>query len=305
GLPEIVLIFRVLNGDSTNSGYLTHVSVYLNDEEILSENELNQSNGLVEKSVTLTQEENILWVKLWDDPPGWITISFLIEVADRNFTIPGDNYELPPDTVPVPEEYWKFPKENDIPFSEFKAIPRYIPTEKEVREYFEQYPTGEGTNSCPFNNNQRGDILLTHDGWIWCGWHRHSGIWTGYGGARGTVHSHGDDGGVCYKIVDYWWNSYDFCRVMRVITWPISTNLRSSATDYCEEQIGKPYNYNWLWKWTQSSFYCSQLNWAGYYWKSPWYCRIDIDICCHLGDCHVSPDEIFANWRTYTIASGW
>jgi uncharacterized protein YycO len=93
--------------------------------------------------------------------------------------------------------------------------------------------------------------------------------------------------------------------VMRVVTWPIGTGLRSSATDYQEAQIGKPYNYNWLWKWTQSSFYCSQLNWAGYYWRSPWYCRIDIDIWCHLGDAHVAPDEIYASWRTYTIASSW
>lgn len=38
----------------------------------------------------------------------------------------------------------------------------------------------------------------------------------------------------------------------------------SKAADYCYNQIGKPYNWNYLNVSTRSSFYCSHLVWAAY-----------------------------------------
>ena len=38
----------------------------------------------------------------------------------------------------------------------------------------------------------------------------------------------------------------------------------AAAADWCAQQIGKPYNYNFLNKTTRDSFYCSQLVWAAF-----------------------------------------
>ncbi|MDD7267193.1 MAG: YiiX/YebB-like N1pC/P60 family cysteine hydrolase [Lachnospiraceae bacterium] len=44
-----------------------------------------------------------------------------------------------------------------------------------------------------------------------------------------------------------------------------TTNLEDrTAADWCYNQIGKPYNFNFLNTETRSSFYCSQLVWAAF-----------------------------------------
>lgn len=39
----------------------------------------------------------------------------------------------------------------------------------------------------------------------------------------------------------------------------------AAAADWCMQQLGKPYNYNYLNKRTRDEFYCSQLVWAAFY----------------------------------------
>lgn len=315
GPPNRTLTFRVENGDSTAAHRLSSVHIYLNDEEIFSPKDFNQNVGIVEKDITLPKDVNELKVRLASNPGGFITFSMILTIESRTFTYTGTGYELPPDTVPVPDEYWKYPKEEDIPWSEFQSIQRYIATPEEVQDYYSSGPPGptEGTNSINFAYGQKGDVILVHDGWFWAGWHRHAGLFIIHAYIPGvytyetypwaTIHSHPNTKGVDYRSEGYWHNGYDFCRLMRVITWPRSTTLRSDAVIYAEQHLHYPYNYNWVWKWTQSSFYCSQLDWAGYYWKSPWYCRIDIDAT--WWDSWVSPDDIYANWRTYTVTYSW
>jgi len=314
GPPNGTFTFHIINGDSTGAKRLSSVHIYLNDEEIFSPKDFNQNVGIVEKDITLPKDVNVLKVRLASNPEGFITFSMIMTIESRTFTYTGTGYELPPDTVPVPEEYWKYPKEADIPWVEFQSIPRYIATPEEVQDYYSSGPPGptEGTNAINFALGLRGDVILVHDGWFWFGWHRHAGIfrvhyqrypYTYETYPFSTIHSHPNWGGVSYMTEQYWHQGYDFCRLMRVITWPSSTTLRSDATTYAEQHLGYPYNYNWLWKWTQSSFYCSQLDWAGYYWKSPWYSRVNID--ASWWNSWVSPDDIYASWRTYTVTYSW
>jgi uncharacterized protein YycO/glucan-binding YG repeat protein len=43
-----------------------------------------------------------------------------------------------------------------------------------------------------------------------------------------------------------------------------SDSQESAAVDWCAQQAGKPYNFNFLNTTTRSSFYCSQLTWAAF-----------------------------------------
>ena len=109
---------------------------------------------------------------------------------------------------------------------------------------------------------------------------------------------------MAYKNWHYWQDNYDECVVTRVVCWPYNqTALTDSAVAWTKRQLGLPYSNNWEWKWYTNTYYCSQLNWAAYYYKTHWYCRVDVS----LGDAvpFVRPDDIFTNARVYPIAIGW
>ncbi len=211
-------------------------------------------------------------------------------------------------------------KEMEFPFDKFKKIERWIPSEKDMKFMLGRYAPdenegvkfgdGDGVNMCDLSMAIKGDVLLVHNGFVPWGWHSHAGIFYGGTGVYSTIESDcnqnyfGDPHpGVHFEPVSHWNNDYDFCRIMRVITWPLSTSYRSKAAEYARKQLGKPYNFNWLWKWATDKFYCSQLVWAGYYRTSKWYARIDIDAV--PSDTWVAPDELYASWRTWTVTSSW
>lgn len=58
--------------------------------------------------------------------------------------------------------------------------------------------------------------------------------------------------GVAYPLAD------------RGLTEEQATGIRSSVARYCIDQIGKPYNLNFLDSSTQNAFYCSQLAYQAY-----------------------------------------
>ncbi len=206
-------------------------------------------------------------------------------------------------------------KEMEQPFAEMAKIKRWIPSEKDFAKIFREqaeskFGSGDGHNACNFSSAQKGDVLLIHDGFTVWGFYAHAGIWYGGTGLYATIESNANESyfgdpnpGVHYEPASHWNDDYDYCRMMRVNTWPLSTSYRGKAADYARDQLGKPYNFNWTWKWSTSKFYCSQLVWAGYYRTSKWYARINID--ANPADTWVAPDELYYSWRTSTVASSW
>lgn len=206
-------------------------------------------------------------------------------------------------------------KEMEQPFAKMAKVSRWIPSEKDFSKVFHEQAEaklggGDGHNACSFSSARKGDVLLVHDGLVVWGWYAHAGIWYGGTGSYATIESNANESyfgdpnpGVHYEPASHWNDDYDYCRLMRVNTWPLSTSYRSKAADYARDQLGKPYNFDWVWKWSTTKFYCSQLVWAGYYRTSKWYARIDID--ANPADTWVAPDELFYSWRTSTVASSW
>ncbi|BBB33311.1 hypothetical protein TTHT_1854 [Thermotomaculum hydrothermale] len=211
-------------------------------------------------------------------------------------------------------------KEMEFPFEQFNKMERWIPSPKDmpfVINYYipdkksdVKFGNGDGVNSCDFSVARKGDVLLVHNGFVAWGWHAHAGIFYGGTGVYATIESNANQNyfgdprpGVHFEPISHWNNDYDYCRIMRVNTWPLSTSYRAKAAEYARAQLGKPYNFNWLWKWATDKFYCSQLVWAGYYRTSKWYARINID--ANPADTWVAPDELYASWRTWTVTSSW
>ncbi len=211
-------------------------------------------------------------------------------------------------------------KEAEFPFKEFNSIERWIPSPQDMpfainyyipdKETDSKFGNGDGVNSCDFSVAKKGDVLLVHNGFVAWGWHAHAGIFYGGSGVYATIESNANQNyfgdphpGVHFEPISHWNNDYDFCRIMRVITWPLSHSYRAKAAEYARQQLGKLYNFNWLWKWRTDRFYCSQLVWAGYYRTSKWYARINID--ANPADTWVAPDELYASWRTWTVTSSW
>lgn len=70
----------------------------------------------------------------------------------------------------------------------------------------------------------------------------------------------------------------------------------AAAADWCEKQLGKPYNYDFLDTETRSCFYCSHLIWAAY--KD--CLGIDLNTTHNFGTA-IHPAELVASSRTYKI----
>jgi len=205
----------------------------------------------------------------------------------------------------------------EIPFSEFKQIERWIPPEKELRLNYNLIggwggKDGDGENECDFSQSKAGDVVLTHGADLFLGgWHNHGAIvrWPG----SNPIFAIGSDGdhGVRYNTKDHLHglapenDDYDYARVMNVNTYPCDDSLKDEACDYAYDQLGKPYNWIFIDKWTESRFYCSQLGWAGYWHNSPLniVCIDGIPDEIDLGA--VSPDAIYTSWRTSTVTSSW
>lgn len=69
----------------------------------------------------------------------------------------------------------------------------------------------------------------------------------------------------------------------------------NKASNWCQSQCGKPYNYNYLNVSTRKKFYCSQLVWAAYMDKY----GIDLDTSSFGNAIH--PIELVNSSKTYTI----
>lgn len=198
--------------------------------------------------------------------------------------------------------------ERQIPFNEFKQVERWIPPPEEVQRNYAVIGSwgggyGDG-NSCDFSQSITGDIILlkgtgTLRPPFYYFVHAAIVIYPWFS----NVFAVGADGerGVCFNSKEELWK-YSHASVQRVNTWPLSTSLRHDAAMWTGPQIGKPYNWNFFNKWRRDAFYCSQLCWAAYWDKSPWYWKIDIDgIPDNIDFGSVGADAIWASWRTSTV----
>ncbi len=248
---------------------------------------------------------------------GWVKVDF-VYATNYEDLIPKELLNKMPEELREEVLNSAMEKEAEFPFAEFKKVERWIPSPSDmpfalnyrIENKNDKFGDGDGVNACDFSVAKKGDVLLVHDGFVAWGWHAHAGIFYGGTGVYATIESNSNQSyfgdprpGVHFEPISHWNNDYDFCRIMRVRTWPLSTSYRAKAAEYAKKQLGKPYNFNWLWKWSTSKFYCSQLVWAGYYRTSKWYARINID--ANPADTWVAPDELYASWRTYNVTSSW
>lgn len=80
-----------------------------------------------------------------------------------------------------------------------------------------------------------------------------------------------------------------------VTVYGTTTAEDSQAANWCYNQIGKPYNWNYPNRWTRDSFYCSQLVYASFLDNF----GIDLDTAAWLSAVH--PMELVNSSNTYTI----
>jgi uncharacterized protein YycO len=196
-------------------------------------------------------------------------------------------------------------KESSIPFDQFKAEERWVPSAEDLQRnhgVIGGWGTSPGDgNGCDFEPAVNGDLVLVKGSGLFPGVFCHAAIVT-YEFAS-SVFSIGPTGDIG---VD--WNSraflneYSHASVQRVDTWPLSSSRRQTAANYAKNQLGKPYNWIFVDKWRTDAFYCSQLCWAAYYRPSPWYYKIDLDaVPDELDFGAVAPDALWLSWRTDTV----
>ena len=196
-------------------------------------------------------------------------------------------------------------KQSSIPFDQFKAEERWVPSAKDLQRNHDVIggwgtSPGDG-NSCDFGPAENGDIVLVKGSGLFPGVFCHAAIVVNeWSSSWFSVGPTGD--------IDVWYNSrytlhlYSHASVQRVNTWPLSSSRRQTAANYALAQLGKPYNWIFVDKWRTDAFYCSQLCWAAYYRPSPWYCKIDLDaVPDQLDFGAVAPDALWLSWRTDTV----
>ena len=233
------------------------------------------------------------------------------------------------DTLPEGVRHWAIKnlreKEKDLPFEVMKnrerwlipkdEYPDFIKAEDAIMKEYAKYGSRSNHNNCDFSKGQQGDILLVHDTEWWqpgaiYGYFCHSGMIINPNVSDSTIPLFAiaayRDRGVSWDSKIHWHN-YNYCMIIRVNTWPRSTSLRHDAAMYVEAQLGKPYQipapFN---KWNTHRWYCSQLDWGGYWHRSPWYAKVDIDgIPDNRDFSTVSPDALFYSWRTYKVTGAW
>ena len=107
------------------------------------------------------------------------------------------------------------------------------------------------------------------------------------------------------------YNDYTVClgsdeaAIYRVST---TSTKKTAAKNHNIAQVGKPYDYIWMTYWGgksvySSSWYCSELNWAGYKLQG-------VDIDRHPSfywkyGFNVAPSEIADDYNTYKVAHGY
>jgi len=143
-------------------------------------------------------------------------------------------------------------------------------------------PCQEAPNQLNTCDMQRGDILLSHrlgalyvaQEALFNGYWTHAGIYVGEGlitESSGRIECSPwwqpwtclspQPGVETHPILESgFWDATDWA-----ILWPSATVAqRDSAARYAMAQTGKPYNWDYLNKQTEDSFYCSQLAWRAY-----------------------------------------
>ena len=161
--------------------------------------------------------------------------------------------------------------------------------------------TGNG-NQLDLSKLQFGDIISVKgvivgasiaEGWIG---YSHTAIYIGNGQ---MIEAFAE--GVRYAPVSMVHNA-DCARIDRVST---STTVKQRAVNFMKQQIGKPYDFKWL-TWIGgkevygSSYYCSELAWAGFKTQG-------VDIDRNTGwswryGYNVAPQEIVDDGNTYYVA---
>ena len=207
-------------------------------------------------------------------------------------------------------------KEKCIPWEKFKNTERWVPSQNDVMAFSQLLDwdfSKDNVRTVPHNSVdyrhllQYGDPVLVHNGFAVQGYWRHAGI-----GYLSRVPFNGESS-KCVRLYPYIissynstgvvvqepevFNEYDEGVLLRVNAYYIRCK---AAQEYAFSKVGYPYNNNWLNKWPENKFYCSQIVWASYFWTTP---RIDIDGTPNNN--WVSPDDIFNDGDTYVVQRSW
>lgn len=118
------------------------------------------------------------------------------------------------------------------------------------------------------------------------------GLGTGHVAIKGnkdreTVESYPEDG--VRSRIDKWKGAHKFYKAMAIGS---TSTRRTNAVNYANSKVNKPYNHNFWNKWTETSFYCSQLVWRAWYNQG-------IDIDNNKNDTIVTPVEVGLSSNTY------
>lgn len=177
------------------------------------------------------------------------------------------------------------------------------PVEEPKAAWLSKFDWNGNGNNLDLSKLQVGDIILA-DGVggisdLMPGKYEHCAIYIG-----GGVIVEAMPEGVRYNDVEVCHGS-DEAAIYRVST---TSSKKTAAKNHNIAQVGKPYDYIWM-TWIggksaySSSWYCSELNWAGYYLQG-----VDIDRYSGWSwtyGYNVAPTEIAYDYQTYKVAHGY
>lgn len=177
----------------------------------------------------------------------------------------------------------------------FLAAPASAASFKESGQYSHPYPA----------NVQAGDLVFGYspDLSIMPGHWTHVGIIAWYDPNVGdwiVIEAKPNDG-VSLTTLSEFLSRYPEVAIERVNT---SETVKEYAIYFAYQQLGKPYNYNYLAKPEiyDDKYYCSELVWAAYMWASDGQVNLDADPgwSWHYGYA-VAPQEVYDSGWTYVI----
>lgn len=205
-----------------------------------------------------------------------------------------------------------FAADSGVQKNVFTKSPEYFKAEKSAearQEYYKAHPSkkpiladknssvgGFSTNGFGTYPTRKGVILITdspggsigkilgHAGIIWSSYYTEESFAESF--------SPKEIDGVWYYDND-WDERYSEDKVYGISVYDTTAAEDAEVADWCEDQEGKPYNWNFFNWGTRDSFYCSQLVYAGY------LDNFDIDIWGYSD--FILPMDLYYNENTYTL----
>jgi len=177
----------------------------------------------------------------------------------------------------------------------FLAAPAGATSFKESGTYSHPYPTNVEQGDLVFGYSPSLAILPGH--WT------HVGIIAWYDDSVGDwiVIEAKPNGGVSLTTLSEFLSRYPEVAIERVNT---DATTKYYAVYFAYEQLGKPYNYDYLAKPSvyDDKYYCSELVWAAYMWASNGQVNLDADPGWSWKYGYaVAPQEVYDSGWTYVI----